>query len=148
MFSKPEYQNERILGGITGGISASVHGGWACLSRRKKKPGSQGRHIFRSEKRPTEFDKKMLLWTGRFKKEEDIPPLLSVEVLKAAQNQMRIRICYIMMALTLLGCVAMVISGKQAAKREDTLLKINTEKKAKWRLERQLEQESAAGKTE
>lgn len=35
-----------------------------------------------------------------------------VEVLKAAQSQLRIRICYAMIALTLLGCVAMVVSGK------------------------------------
>ncbi|XP_054852902.1 protein FAM162A-like [Eublepharis macularius] len=106
------------------------------------------RSIFRNERRPTEFDKKILLWTGRFKKKEDIPPLLSIEVLKAAQNQLRIRICYIMIALTLLGCVAMVIFGKQAAKRGDTLLKRNAEKKAKWRDEGQLEQELSAGKTE
>ncbi|XP_060106143.1 protein FAM162B-like [Heteronotia binoei] len=107
-----------------------------------------GHNNFRNERRPTELDKKILLWTGRFKKKEDIPPLLSIQVITSAQNQLRIRICYIMMALTLLGCVAMVISGKQAAKREDTLLKINTEKKAKWRVEKQLELESAAGKTE
>ncbi|XP_066496274.1 protein FAM162A-like [Tiliqua scincoides] len=103
---------------------------------------------FRNEKRPTEFDKKVLLWTGRFRKEEDIPPLLSVEVLKAAQSQLRIRICYIMIALTLLGCMAMVFSGKLAAKRDDTLLKMNAEKKAKWRAEGQQERGMGVAKAE
>uniref|UniRef100_A0A803TA38 Family with sequence similarity 162 member A n=1 Tax=Anolis carolinensis TaxID=28377 RepID=A0A803TA38_ANOCA len=108
--------------------------------------GSTGRSPFRNEKRPT--DKKILLWTKRFRREEDIPPLLSVEVLKTAHNQLRIQICYLMIALTLLGCVTMVISGKLAAKREDTLLKINTEKKAMWRMERQKEQERMEGSKE
>ncbi|KAJ6650827.1 hypothetical protein lerEdw1_003064, partial [Lerista edwardsae] len=38
---------------------------------------AKGHSAFRNEKRPTAFDKKVLLWTGRFRKEEDIPPLLS-----------------------------------------------------------------------
>lgn len=73
---------------------------------------------------------------------------MSVEVLKAAQSQLRIRICYIMIALTLLGCLAMVVSGKLAAKRDDTLLKMNAEKKAKWRAEGQKEQGVEAAKVE
>ncbi|XP_042336005.1 protein FAM162A-like, partial [Sceloporus undulatus] len=104
----------------------------------------KGHRAFRNERRPTEFDKKILLWTKRFQKEEDIPPLLSVEVLKAAHSQLRIWVCYFMIALTLLGCVAMVVSGKRAAKRDDTLLKRNAEKKAKWRMEREKEQEAVA----
>ncbi|CAI5793360.1 Uncharacterized protein PODLI_1B017247 [Podarcis lilfordi] len=107
-----------------------------------------GHRAFRNERRPTKLDKKVLLWLGRFKKEEDIPHLLSVEVLKAAQSQLRIQICYIMIALTLLGCMTMIISGKMAVKREDTLLKINAEKKAKWRAEGQVEKEAMAGKSE
>ncbi|XP_062997878.1 protein FAM162A-like [Elgaria multicarinata webbii] len=123
--------------------------GKVCVnSKAASQRAFSGHGTFRNEKRPTEFDKKILLWTGRFKKEEDIPALLSVEVLKTAQNKLRIRICYIMIALTLLGCVAMVISGKQAAKREESLLKINLEKKAQWRIEREKERESTAAKME
>lgn len=36
----------------------------------------------------------------------------------------------------------------KAVKREDTLLKINAEKKAKWRAEGQVEKEAMAGKSE
>ncbi|XP_053130342.1 protein FAM162A-like [Hemicordylus capensis] len=117
-------------------------------SRLASQRAFSGHQAFRNERRPTEFDKKVLLWSGRFQKKEDIPLLLSVEVLKAAQNRLRIRICYLMIALTVLGCVAMVISGKMAAKRENTLLKMNTEKKAKWRAEGQKERETVAGKME
>ncbi|OXB55764.1 hypothetical protein ASZ78_009845 [Callipepla squamata] len=64
---------------------------------------------------PTNFDKKVLVWAGRFKKEEDIPKYITSEVLDAARNTMRIKVCYIMIALTLLGCLAMVITGKEVS---------------------------------
>ncbi|XP_038272823.1 protein FAM162B-like [Dermochelys coriacea] len=107
-----------------------------------------GRATFRNDRRPTAFDKKILLWAGRFKKEEDIPVLVSSEVIKAATNRVRIKICYITMALTLLGCLVMISSGKQAARRDDTLLRMNTEKKAMWRAEAETELEAAAMKTQ
>lgn len=37
------------------------------------------------------------------------------EVLDAARNSVRIKVCYIMIALTLLGCLAMVITGKEVS---------------------------------
>ncbi|XP_074863939.1 protein FAM162B-like [Carettochelys insculpta] len=107
-----------------------------------------GRSQFRHDRRPTAFEKKILLWAGRFKKEEDIPDLLSSEVIKVAMNRVRIRICYATMALTLLGCLVMIISGKQAARRDDTLLRLNMEKKAKWRAEAETEQEAVAVKAQ
>ncbi|NXE22451.1 F162B protein, partial [Ardeotis kori] len=101
-----------------------------------------GYKAFKNDRRPTNFDKKVLVWAGRFKKEEDIPKYISSEVLDAARNSVRIKVCYIMIALTLLGCLAMVITGKEAAKRDHTLLRMNTEKKAKWRAEVEKDQEA------
>ncbi|XP_009330031.1 PREDICTED: protein FAM162A-like [Pygoscelis adeliae] len=103
---------------------------------------SAGYKVFKNDRRPTNFDKKVLVWAGRFKKEEDIPKHVSSEVLDAARNSVRIKVCYIMIALTLLGCLAMVITGKEAAKRDHTLLRMNTEKKAQWRAE--VEKDGAA----
>ncbi|NXD86086.1 F162B protein, partial [Halcyon senegalensis] len=97
---------------------------------------------FKKDRRPTNFDKKVLVWAGRFKKEEDVPNHISSEVLDAARSSVRIKVCYIMIALTLLGCLAMVITGKEAAKRDHTLLRMNTEKKAKWRAEVEKDQEA------
>ncbi|XP_067405793.1 protein FAM162B-like isoform X1 [Emydura macquarii macquarii] len=107
-----------------------------------------GRSAFRNDRRPSAFDKKILLWAGRFKKEEDIPALLSPEVIKAATSRVRIKACYASIALTLLGCLVMILSGKQAAKRDDTLLRKNMEKKAKWRAEVETDLEAAAAKAQ
>ncbi|NXP87515.1 F162A protein, partial [Passerina amoena] len=101
-----------------------------------------GKELFRNERRPTNFDKKVLVWSGRFKKEEDIPRHISSEVLDTARNIARIKVCYIMIALTVLGCVTMIISGKEAAKKDQTLLRMNAEKKAKWRAEVERGQEA------
>ncbi|KAM6381191.1 protein FAM162B-like [Pluvialis apricaria] len=105
-----------------------------------------GYKAFKNDRRPTNFDKKVLVWAGRFKKEEDIPKHISSEVLDAARNSVRIKVCYIMIALTLLGCLAMVITGKEAAKKDHTLLRMNIEKKAKWKAEVEKDQEAAVGK--
>ncbi|XP_069468961.1 protein FAM162A-like [Ambystoma mexicanum] len=105
-------------------------------------PTYSGQAIYRNEKRPTPFDKKVLLWARRFKKEEDIPETVSYELLSAAQSKVRVMTCYLMIALTVLGCVAMVIAGKDAVRKENTLVKRNLERKAKWRAEKELEVES------
>uniref|UniRef100_A0A8C3VEL7 Uncharacterized protein n=1 Tax=Catharus ustulatus TaxID=91951 RepID=A0A8C3VEL7_CATUS len=97
---------------------------------------------------PTNFDKKVLIWSGRFKKEEDIPRHISSEVLDTARNIVRIKICYIMIALSVLGCVTMIITGKEAVKKDQTLLRMNAEKKAKWRAEVMKGQEAAVGKSQ
>ncbi|NXM69400.1 F162B protein, partial [Serilophus lunatus] len=101
-----------------------------------------GKEAFRNDRRPTNFDKKVLVWAGRFKKEEDIPKHISSDVLDAARNIVRIKVCYIMIALTVLGCLAVIITGKEASKKDQTLLRLNTEKKAKWRAEVEKDQEA------
>ncbi|XP_048360509.1 protein FAM162A-like [Sphaerodactylus townsendi] len=85
--------------------------------------------------KPSNWDRKFLVWTGRFKKEEDIPETMSFEVIDAARNKMRVRMAYLMIGLTIVGCVVMVISGKQAVKRHESLTSQNLEKKARWREE-------------
>ncbi|NXC48346.1 F162B protein, partial [Penelope pileata] len=102
----------------------------------------KGYKALKSERRPTNFDKKVLVWAGRFKKEEDIPKYITSEILDAARSNVRIKVCYIMIALTVLGCLAMVITGKEAAKNDRTLLRVNEEKKAKWRTEAGKDQET------
>ncbi|KAG1954197.1 protein FAM162B [Pimephales promelas] len=94
--------------------------------------------------RPKEWDKKMLLWSGRFKTAEQIPEFVSFEMIDAARNRLRVKACYVMMALTLLACLAVVISGKQAVSRHDNLTSRNMEKKARWREEAQKEKEATA----
>lgn len=63
--------------------------------------------------KPTDFEKKILLWSGRFKKEEEIPETISFEMLDAAKNKLRVKVSYLMIALTVAGCIYMVIEGKK-----------------------------------
>uniref|UniRef100_A0A8B9V1S5 Family with sequence similarity 162 member A n=1 Tax=Anas zonorhyncha TaxID=75864 RepID=A0A8B9V1S5_9AVES len=65
--------------------------------------------------RPTDWEKKCLLWAGHFKKPEDIPETVSIEAIRAAQTTLRVKVSYVMIALTILGCIAMVIRGKQVS---------------------------------
>lgn len=62
--------------------------------------------------------------------------------MERSRNIMRIRIANIMMVLTLLGCLAMVWSGKQARARGESVEKMNI----MWH--KQLQEEEAAKRTE
>ncbi|NXX42378.1 F162A protein, partial [Tricholaema leucomelas] len=85
--------------------------------------------------KPTDWEKRFLLWAGNFKKPEDIPETVSIETIRAAKTTLRVKFSYVMIALTVVGCIVMVIRGKQAVKRHETLTSINLEKKAQWREE-------------
>ncbi|XP_074157479.1 protein FAM162A [Sminthopsis crassicaudata] len=85
--------------------------------------------------KPTAWEKKLIIWSGRFKKEEEIPETISFELLDAAKNRVRVKVSYIMIALTIIGCIVMIFQGKQAAKRHETLTSLNLEKKARLRRE-------------
>uniref|UniRef100_A0AC11EKE4 Family with sequence similarity 162 member A n=1 Tax=Ovis aries TaxID=9940 RepID=A0AC11EKE4_SHEEP len=63
--------------------------------------------------KPTDWEKKILIWSGRFKKEDEIPETVSFEMLDAAKNKVRVKISYVMIALTVAGCVLMIIEGKK-----------------------------------
>uniref|UniRef100_A0A9J8DK80 Family with sequence similarity 162 member A n=1 Tax=Cyprinus carpio carpio TaxID=630221 RepID=A0A9J8DK80_CYPCA len=65
------------------------------------------------------------------------------EMIDAARNRVRVKACYVMMALTILACLVMAVSGKKAASRNDNLTTRNMEKKARWREEAQKEKEVA-----
>ncbi|XP_043919593.1 protein FAM162B [Protopterus annectens] len=93
--------------------------------------------------RPSRFDKKVLLWAGRFKKEKDIPDIVSLELLDAARNRARVKTCYLMMGITVVACIVMVVSGKKAVQRHESLTSLNLAKKAKWKAEARREQEMA-----
>ncbi|XP_064361515.1 protein FAM162A isoform X1 [Dromaius novaehollandiae] len=63
--------------------------------------------------KPTDWEKRFLLWAGHFKKAEDIPETVSIETIRAAKTTLRVKFSYVMIALTILGCIIMVIRGKQ-----------------------------------
>lgn len=77
--------------------------------------------------RVNNWERRFLVWTGKFKKTEEVPDFVSQGTMERCRNLMRIKIANYMMAATALGCLAMVYLGKQAAKRGDTLAKQNLE---------------------
>ncbi|NXM60148.1 F162A protein, partial [Illadopsis cleaveri] len=85
--------------------------------------------------KPTEWERRFLLWAGHFKKPEDIPDTVSLETVRAAKTTLRIKFSYVMIALTIVGCIIMVVRGKQAMQRHESLTSINLEKKAQWKAE-------------
>nr|XP_060619350.1 protein FAM162A [Anolis sagrei ordinatus] len=99
------------------------------------KPEASGASFKIPGHKPTEREKRMLLWTGRYKKAEDIPENVSFETIDSAKNKIRVQMSYLMIGLTIVGCVIMVISGKQAVGRHESLTSQNMERKARWREE-------------
>ncbi|XP_044892950.1 protein FAM162A isoform X1 [Felis catus] len=85
--------------------------------------------------KPTHWERKILIWSGRFKKEDEIPETVSFEMLDAAKNKIRVKISYVMIALTVAGCILMVVEGKKAVRRNESLTSLNLEKKARLREE-------------
>ncbi|KAG5681754.1 hypothetical protein PVAND_011163 [Polypedilum vanderplanki] len=71
------------------------------------------------------FEKKLLVWFGKYKNADEIPGYVSQEVVDRARNRFRIRVANIMMILTLIGCGIMIVSGRNAAERGDSVLKSN-----------------------
>ncbi|XP_034006224.1 protein FAM162B isoform X2 [Trematomus bernacchii] len=98
--------------------------------------------------KPSNMDKKLLLWSGRFKTEDQIPEIVSFEMLDAARNKVRVKACYVMVLVSIGACVITVILGKRAAARNETLTAQNMEKKARWREEMQREKEAALALSE
>lgn len=94
--------------------------------------------------RPSNLDRKILIWSGRFKTPEQIPELVSFEMIDAARNRVRVKACYGMMIITIGACLVTVFLGKRAAGRHESLTTQNMEKKARWREEMQREREAAA----
>uniref|UniRef100_A0A8C6ZEG1 Family with sequence similarity 162 member B n=1 Tax=Nothoprocta perdicaria TaxID=30464 RepID=A0A8C6ZEG1_NOTPE len=105
-------------------------------------PASEQAHKVAASYKPSKFDKKILLWTGRFKTEDEIPPRIPPEMLDRARNKARVKACYIMIGLSIVACFAVIASAKKAAARHESLTSWNLAKKAKWRQEAALAAES------
>ncbi|XP_025238163.1 protein FAM162B [Theropithecus gelada] len=88
--------------------------------------------------------KKILLWTGRFKSMEEIPPRIPPEMIVTARNKARVKACYIMIGLTIIACFAVIVSAKRAVERHESLTSWNLAKKAKWREEAALAAQAKA----
>ncbi|XP_017352814.1 protein FAM162B [Cebus imitator] len=101
-------------------------------------------HGVPAQHRPSQFDKKILVWTGRFKSMEEIPPWVPPEMIDTARNKARVKVCYIMIGLTIIACFAVIASAKRAVERHESLASLNLAKKAKLREEAALAAQAKA----
>ncbi|XP_062134743.1 UPF0389 protein CG9231 [Drosophila sulfurigaster albostrigata] len=76
---------------------------------------------------PNDLEKRFLVWSGKYKSASEIPALVSQEEMERCRNKIRIKMANIMIGLTVVGCALMVYSGKQAAKRGESVTKQNLE---------------------
>ncbi|XP_053561787.1 protein FAM162A [Bombina bombina] len=113
------------------GSDHTVNRRWLCANPENAKPKESGARLKVPGHRPSNMERKILLWGGRFKKDEDIPEFVSYEMVDMAKNKVRVKMSYLMIALTIMGCIGMVVSGKRAAHRHESLANMNLEKKAR-----------------
>ncbi|KAL1459031.1 hypothetical protein WDU94_011045 [Cyamophila willieti] len=94
---------------------------------------------------PNGLDKSILVWAKKYKSKADIPNLVLSSTYNHARNVVRIKLANITIVLVLLGCVYQVYTGKQEAKKGNTLLKKSLEWHEELRQEHERElQEKAA----
>lgn len=74
-----------------------------------------------------QLEKRFLVWTGKYKTLEEVPPYVSQTVMERSRNRMRIKIANYMIVATLLGCITMVYLGKQDHKEGKSVQKQNLE---------------------
>ncbi|KAM4701086.1 protein FAM162A [Discoglossus pictus] len=113
---------------------------WMCSKPEESKPKESGASFKVPGHSPTNLERKILVWGGRFKKEEDIPELVSYEMVDTAKSRVRVKVSYLMIGMTIIGCITMVISGKRAVGRHESLAGINLEKKSRLKEESQKEE--------
>ncbi|EAT46495.1 AAEL002350-PA [Aedes aegypti] len=75
--------------------------------------------------RPNDFEKRLLVFTKKYKTTDEIPQYINQDVMERCRNQVRIKIANYMMLATAIGCIIMIISGKKAQERGDSVQKMN-----------------------
>lgn len=83
--------------------------------------------------RLSDYDKRVLVWSGFYKNVQEVPETISTSKLLKARDWFRIRVSMLMIIGTVLGCVYMVWSGKQMVAEGRTIPKMAREKAAKLR---------------
>lgn len=97
----------------------------AVTPKAEAPPAGHYTDLLRRTHRPNNLERKILVWTGRFKNDGEIPNEISQDTMEKARNKARIKLANYMMAATVLACLGMVISGKRAAERGETISKMN-----------------------
>lgn len=90
------------------------------------------------------FERYLLVWGGKYKTIAEVPDLVSQDTLERARNKARIKINLMMIGVTVLGCLAMIYSGKKAQAAGESVVKINQDWHKKINEEHRLAKEKAS----
>ncbi|XP_071501168.1 uncharacterized protein [Diadema antillarum] len=71
------------------------------------------------------FDKRLLVFFGKYKTVGEVPDTVSVHLVNSIRNKFRIYVNIFIGILTMLGCVAMIYRGHQRAGKGETLAEQN-----------------------
>ncbi|XP_015179037.1 PREDICTED: UPF0389 protein CG9231 [Polistes dominula] len=74
---------------------------------------------------PTNLDKRMLVWVKRYPSMAEIPSQVTLDCMLQARSKVRVRICNIMIVITLIGFLIAAVSGKKEVASGNTLFKID-----------------------
>ncbi|GAB1606971.1 UPF0389 protein CG9231-like [Argonauta hians] len=78
-------------------------------------------------KRPTNLDKRVLVWQKKYKTIEDVPEFVSIAAVNKAKDKGRVYVSLGMVAATIVGSIIMILSGRAALKRGEGVSKANME---------------------
>ena len=85
--------------------------------------------------RPSEFQKRILVWTKKYKTKEEIPDFVSAEIIERSRSEARIKIANVLMLLTALASFGAILAGKAAAKRGESVHQMNLDWHKKYQEE-------------
>ncbi|XP_055530535.1 UPF0389 protein CG9231 [Wyeomyia smithii] len=74
---------------------------------------------------PNNLEKKMLVFTKKYKSVDEIPSFVNQDVMERCRNQVRIKLANYLMLATAIGCLIMIVSGKKAQERGESVQKMN-----------------------
>ncbi|XP_013787263.1 UPF0389 protein CG9231-like [Limulus polyphemus] len=77
--------------------------------------------------RPNSFEKRLLVWFRKYPSYVEVPDFIPQNVMERVRNKARIRLNIYFCILAAIGCFAMVVSGKKAHNRGESMRKINEE---------------------
>lgn len=78
-------------------------------------------------KRLNNFEKRILVYNKNYPSIADVPDTVSLAVLNKAKDWTRVKISIWMIAFTVVGCIITVYFGRKAAKRGESIQKMNLE---------------------
>ncbi|XP_041353942.1 UPF0389 protein CG9231-like [Gigantopelta aegis] len=76
---------------------------------------------------PTDFDKRMLVWSKIYKTTEEVPDSISFTKMSKAKDYFRVRFAAIMSVATFVASIGYIISGKRAVQRGESVSRMNLE---------------------